>query len=220
MLPLPTLFRQPLLYCRLPLACLLCLASLFAWADEHVAVEPSAELLASLYQGGYVFYMRHGPTDTTLPDRVPVDFDDCATQRPLSDEGRELLATVAEHMARHAWPIEDPVLVTPFCRTQETARILFPHKPQQIDELLRYTAAMTDDEKRPVIEHTGKALSLPVEGSANRMIVAHGPNLADLMDYFPAEGTLVIFSPLGETGYLYRASIPPELWPSLASQAP
>lgn len=220
MLPLATLFRQPLPYYHLPLACLLCLASLFTWADEHVAVEPSAELLASLHQGGYVLYMRHGPTDTTLPDRVPVDFDDCATQRPLSDEGRELIQLVAEHMTQHAWPIEEPILVSPFCRARETTQILFASRPQQIDELLRYTAAMTDDEKRPVIEHTGKMLSLPVESGANRMIVAHGPNLADLMDYFPAEGTLVIFSPLGEAGYIYRASIPPELWPSLSSQAP
>ncbi|EWH01905.1 hypothetical protein [Halomonas sp. BC04] len=47
------------------------------------------------------------------------------------------------------------------------------------------------------------------------MIVAHGPNLADLMNYFPPEGTLVIFSPLGEEGYLYRASIAPDLWAAL-----
>lgn len=219
MLPLPALFRLPLPYYHLPLACLLCLASLFTWADEHVAVEPSAELLAALHQGGFVLYLRHGPTDSLIPDLVPVVLDDCATQRPLSEEGRELMRLVAEHMARHAWPLEEPILVSPFCRARETARILFPDKIQQVDELLRYTAAMTDDEKRPVIEHTDKMLSQPVASGANRMIVAHGPNLADLMDYFPSEGTLVIFSPLGEAGYLYRASIPPELWPTLTPQA-
>ena len=184
-------------------------------AEEHNPVEPGPELLSALQHGGFVFYLRHGPTDSSIPDQVPVDFDDCATQRPLSDEGRQVMADVAEHLARHDWPLESPILVSPFCRARETARIVLPTREYEINDLLRYTAAMTDDEKRPVIEHTGKMLSLPVEGNVNRLLVAHGPNLADLMNYFPPEGTLVIFSPLGEEGYLYRASIPPDLWPSL-----
>ncbi|MBA2777583.1 histidine phosphatase family protein [Billgrantia kenyensis] len=212
--------KRRLLASLLPGSALLVLVCLPATAEEHLSVEPSPGLLSALQQGGFVLYLRHAPTDTSIPDQVPVDFDDCTTQRPLSGEGRQVVKDVAEHMARHAWPIEDPIIVSPFCRTQETARILFPDKPQQIDTMLRYTAAMTDDEKRPVIDHTGKMLSLPVEGNANRMIVAHGPNLADLMDYFPPEGTLVIFSPLDEEGYLYHASIPPDLWASLAFEAP
>jgi phosphohistidine phosphatase SixA len=199
---------------------LLGLICLPAAAEEHLAVEPSPELLSALQQGGFVFYLRHGPTDTSIPDQVPVDFNDCSSQRPLSEEGRQVMQEVAQHMARHAWPVEDPILVSPFCRAKETAQIVLGTQPYEVDELLRYTAAMTDDEKRPVVEHTGKMLSLPVEGNANRMIVAHGPNLADLMDYFPPEGTLVIFSPLDEEGYLYHASIPPDLWTSLAFEAP
>lgn len=184
-------------------------------ADEHNPTEPTPELLSALHHGGFVLYLRHGPTDTHIPDQVPVNFNDCATQRPLSDEGRQVMEGVAEHLARHDWPLEAPIRVSPFCRARETARIVLPTQEYVIDDLLRYTAAMTNDEKRPVIENTGKMLALPVEGNVNRLLVAHGPNLADLMNYFPPEGTLVIFSPLGEEGYLYRASIPPDLWPSL-----
>ncbi|WP_197030574.1 histidine phosphatase family protein [Halomonas sp. BC04] len=158
--------RTPALASLLAGACLLGSASLALAAEEHNPAEPTPELLTALHQGGFVLYLRHGPTDTSVPDRVPVDFDDCTTQRPLSDEGRQVMQGVAEGLAGHAWPIEAPILVSPFCRAQETARIAFPTQAHRIDDLLRYTAAMTDEEKRPVIEHTGKMLSLPVEATS------------------------------------------------------
>jgi len=39
--------------------------------------------------------LRHGATDNSRPDRVPaVDLKDCATQRPLTAEGRQIAAKV------------------------------------------------------------------------------------------------------------------------------
>ena len=43
----------------------------------------------------------------------------------------------------------------------------------------------------------------------NRLLLAHASNLMDLMGYFPKEGTLVVFRPLGDpAGFEYIASIP------------
>jgi len=48
------------------------------------------------------------------------------------------------------------------------------------------------------------------------MIVAHAPNMADVMGYFvKPEGTVVVIRPLGESKFEYIASIPPTLWASL-----
>ena len=56
-------------------------------------------------------------------------------------------------------------------------------------------------------------LSEPVQAGTNRVIVAHAPNLADLMGYFvKPEGTVVVLKPLGEQQFRYIASIHPQHW--------
>jgi hypothetical protein len=55
-----------------------------------------------------------------------------------------------------------------------------------------------------------------VPAGSNRVLVAHAPNMADLMGYFvKPEGTLVVLRPLGHEKFEYVASIPPTLWASL-----
>ncbi len=181
---------------------------------------PSEELLAQLYQGGHVLYLRHGPTDAAIPDQVPVDLADCATQRPLSEAGRQAMADLSVQLARFDWPFHEPIRVSPFCRALDTARAVFPSARHEADHYLQYTAAMTDAEKAPVIARTRELLSKPVAAGANRVVIAHGPNLADLMDYFPPEGTLVIFMPLDNGNFLYRGSIHPDQWPALMKPEP
>ncbi|WP_444677598.1 hypothetical protein [Halomonas sp. E19] len=191
-----------------------------AHAVAHTPQLPSEHLLAALYQGGHVLYLRHGPTDAGVPDQVPVDLADCTTQRPLSAEGRQLIAVLSEQLAHFDWPLHEPIRVSPFCRALDTARAVFPSVRLEADHYLQYTAAMTDSEKAPVIARTRELLSKPVAAGANRVVVAHGPNLADLMDYFPPEGTLVIFLPQGNGDFLYRASIQPDQWPELMKPEP
>ena len=46
-------------------------------------------------------------------------------------------------------------------------------------------------------------------------MLAHAPNLADTMGYFPkVEATVVIFIPQGDK-FEYVASIRPDMWPAL-----
>lgn len=178
---------------------------------------PSAEHLRLLRQGGLVLYMRHGPSDARRPDQVPVQLNDCSTQRPLTETGRRQLDDIARHIARLKVPYQG-VISSPFCRVEESARRVFGG-PVLVDALLRYTAAMPDHEKRPAIERTRYWLSLPVlEKGLNRIVVAHGPNLAEIMNYLPPEGTLLIFRPLGpqaSPGFEYLASVTPEQWGTL-----
>ena len=47
-----------------------------------------AALVRALREGGLVIYFRHTATDFSKNDRGMRDFDDCANQRPLSDQGR------------------------------------------------------------------------------------------------------------------------------------
>ena len=179
---------------------------------EHTA---SAETIRQLRAGGFALYLRHGYTDNTRADRVPsVDLNDCSTQRPLTEEGRQVAARVGEALRRAKIPIGD-IHVSPLCRVRESTLAAFPWQIHVVDRDLMYTANLTAGQKAPIIARTRKLLSSPVAGGRNRLLVAHGPNLMDLIGYFPKEATLVVFRPKGEGRFDYVASIPPGLWPEL-----
>ncbi len=196
-------------------------ALLLLWSGPVPAEEieerlPDAALLDALSEGGYVLFFRHGATDTSNPDAIPVVLEDCSTQRPLTDTGRADMTTVGNELAQTNWPLKEPIHVSIFCRARESAELLFPHRTLELDIDLRYTAALTQAEKAPVLARTRELLATPVEAGQNRVVVAHAPNIAELMPYFPAEGALVILRPLGEGQFRYEATLNVEDWAGIA----
>ncbi|HSE47045.1 MAG TPA: histidine phosphatase family protein [Gemmatimonadales bacterium] len=106
-------------------------ASLFV--AQPAAAQPAgprrlqgADLLATLRAGGYVIYFRHADTDHSREDQRPVNLDDCATQRVLSEKGRRNSHAIGEAIHALDVPI-GPVLASPLCRTVETAVLVFGH---------------------------------------------------------------------------------------------
>jgi phosphohistidine phosphatase SixA len=186
-----------------------------ATASGFAEVVATSDTVAALRAGGLALYLRHAPTDNTRPDRVPaVDLADCSTQRPLSDEGRGIAARVGAALREAGVPIGD-IHVSPMCRTRDTAAAAFPGRGVIEDDHLVYTANLTDAQKAPILARTRALLSAPVPAGTNRLLVAHAPNLMDLVGYFPKETTLVVFRPRGDGHFDYVASIPSDLWPSL-----
>ena len=205
------------------LACVLACAVLPAAAADpatrpptrFVEISATPQTLQSLRAGGFVLYLRHGNTDNTRADRVPsVDLNDCATQRPLTEEGRQLAARVGEAIRKARIPVAE-IRISPLCRVRDTVAIAFPGQVAISDMNLMYTANLTDLQKAPIIANTRHLLSAPVPTGANRVLVAHAPNRMDLIGYFPREATLVVFRPLGDAGFEYVASIAPAQWPEL-----
>ncbi len=181
---------------------------------EFVTSRLTNEQLKALRQGGFVLYMRHGTTDSTQPDRPNLDVNNCSTQRPLNDEGRKVAQQVGAAIKRLQIPVGE-VRASPLCRTRETAQLAFGTKVL-VDPLLIYTSHLTSAQKQPVVENTRKYLSEPVPAGANRVLVAHGPNMADAMGYFvKPEGTVVVLQPRGQGKFDYLASIKPDQWAEL-----
>src|SRR5262249_25152053 len=89
------------------------------------AHEPgAAELLSALRHGGYVLYFRHAATDFSQNDEKMKRFEDCADQRNLVDRGRNDARAAGAAIRELKIPVER-VLASPFCRTVETAQLLF-----------------------------------------------------------------------------------------------
>ncbi|WP_306606912.1 histidine phosphatase family protein [Azonexus sp.] len=203
-----------IMFCLLP-------ASLFAQTPVTAVDSPfvekmaTREQLAQLRQGGFVLYIRHGNTDNSRPDQFPkVDLNDCNTQRPLNDAGRQLMREVGKEIRAARIPVGE-LLVSPMCRTRESANLAFGDK-FTVTESLMYSANMTSEEKKPRLAALKKILGEPVAAGTNRVLLAHAPNLADLIGFFvKPEGTVVIFAQRGPNNYEYVASIPPALWSKL-----
>lgn len=187
-----------------------------AATPKFIEVPATTQLLNQLQAGGYTLYLRHGPTNNSIPDRVPaVDLKDCGTQRPLTEAGRALMAKVGQSMRQARIPIGE-FRVSPLCRAKDSAAAAFPERTPEVDPLLMYVANFTANQKAPVVSHTRGLLSAPVAAGENRLLLAHAPNLMEIIGYFPKEGTLVIFRPKGDrSGFEYLASVAPDAWADL-----
>lgn len=180
-------------------------------ARHFKEVEATFSLLKKIQRGGYVLYMRHAPTDTSKPDQLPLNLKDCTKQRPLSDLGRNLAAGIGKSIRKAKIPV-GKVYASPLCRAKGTAEATFGKGKYTLDNLLMYTSHLTKAQKIPVINHTRDLVSKKVTGNKNRVLVAHAPNMYDLMGYFPKiEGTIVVFKPTGDS-YEYIGSIKPHDW--------
>lgn len=160
------------------------------------AAELTPELLAGLRGGGYILYMRHGPTDSTERAKESENLrssrfrlDDCATQRNLTPEGREKVRAAGRAFRGFEIPV-GVVLASRYCRTLETAW-LFHSEPVAADDL-------TPD---PVGGEPGRAAALrarlmeaPAPGT-NILIVAHGGMMKALQGIQPNQGEVLVYRP-------------------------
>jgi len=191
-----------------------------AWADDEPQAipRPNPEILRQLRQGGLTLYFRHGATDVSHPDRMPlVDLNDCATQRQLSDKGRAQASHIGEMLTALRIPA-GPVLVSPFCRTQETARSL--GRPFTVSKLLMPSSNLTSDEMAPVMEQLRQLLAEPVPAGQVRILVSHSTNLKDAANLFlKPEGSALVIKGDGGKVFSVLALIQPDDWDMLAAAA-
>jgi hypothetical protein len=168
------------------------------------AAQPDSRLVRDLREGGLVLYLRHASTDFSQNDSAMKSYEDCASQRNLTDKGRQEARAIGEHVRRLEIPIGE-VLASPFCRTVETARLAFGKARSTNDvrggpaEASRYEALR-------------KLLSSPVPRGTNLVISSHGnPFYALAGPPYLAEGELAVVKPEGDR-FSVIARIRPSDW--------
>jgi len=164
-----------------------------------------AALLRALRAGGLVIYFRHTATDFSKNDREMRDYDDCAHQRPLSDQGRRDARAVGERIAQLKLPI-GAVQASPMCRTMEHARLMFGTATA--------TAAMREWSDG---HYSGlrTLLSQRVPPGINRWMVGHGIPFRQVAGPPQlAEGEAVVLRPLGD-GWIVLARLAVADWATL-----
>ncbi|WP_310829560.1 histidine phosphatase family protein [Paenibacillus pedocola] len=183
-------------------------------------VEPS--LLNSLRQGGYILYVRHG--EATVGEDIPgMDFNDCSTQRNLSEAGRRQAVQFGEALRRLQIPVQTPVLASPFCRAKETAELAFGEGMVQTDafwaRIYNLSNSLSPAEQQGLVNDLTSALEGSPSPGTNKVIIAHsfpqGVGLGEIANL----GTIII-KPNGQgKGFEVVGRFTLEEWLSLLREA-
>lgn len=208
--------------------CLVTLFGLLAGLGGHASVvvaqavsanSPRVELqgralLAALRGGGFILYFRHTATDFGQNDERMTGYEECATQRNLTESGRAEARAIGAALRNLAIPIGD-VLASPYCRTMETARLMFGRAtatpavrggPSQQESPTRYA------ELRAL-------LATPVPRGTNLAIASHGnPYRAVAGSTYLAEGEAAVIEPRGPEGFRVVARVRQDEWKDLATR--
>jgi phosphohistidine phosphatase SixA len=170
-------------------------------------------LLQALKAGGLIIYFRHASTDFGQNDDQMTGYEDCARQRNLTDPGRAEARAIGAAIKRLELPVGD-VLASPFCRTMETARLIFGRAVAS--PAVRGGPASGVDAER--YAELRKLLSSPPSPGTDLVIVSHGnPFRAVSQAPYLAEGEAAVIRPLGPAGFGIVARIPKDGWDSLGA---
>jgi len=198
---------------RMRAAVLLVIAAFatFALADPSSPQLSGPTLRAALLRGGYVLYFRHASTDFGQNDERMTDFENCGSQRNLTGRGRSDARAIGAAIRRLNVPIGD-VLASPFCRTRETAELIFGRA--SVDRRVIGGPAQPDDPGRYAALRA--LLSTPPPAGRNLAIVSHGNPLRALTGAaYLAEGEVAVVEPLGANGFRIVATIRADGWDAL-----
>ena len=168
------------------------------------------ELLSALRQGGYVLYFRHTATDFSQNDEQMTGYEDCARQRNLTDAGRAEARAIGAAIRSLSIPVGD-VLASPFCRTRETAQLIFGRAT--ISTAVRGGPASAEGGRYDELK---ALLARRVAGNVNLAIASHGnPFVAVAGGPYLAEGEAAVIEPLANSGFRVVARVRKDEWSAL-----
>ena len=98
------------------------LVSLFA-VCVHAQSADMKTLVPAMKQGGYVIVFRHGATNRDQADTDPLNHDNIAKQRLLSDSGKKVAVQVGDSFKKLGIPL-GKVHTSKFNRAVETGKLV------------------------------------------------------------------------------------------------
>lgn len=172
-----------------------------------------AALAETLRRGGYVLYFRHTATDFGQNDSRMTSYDDCATQRNLTDAGRADARAIGAQLRRLGIPV-GRVLASPYCRTMETGRLIFGEAEASV--AVRGGPA---DDSGDRYRELRALLATPPPPGTNLAIASHGnPYRAVVGTAYLQEGEAALIEPLGNGAFRVVARVTKDEWAALPAR--
>ena len=156
-------------------------------------------LAADMKQGGYVIVLRHGATNRDQADTDPLNLDNVAKQRLLSESGKEVAKQVGDSFKRLAIGLGN-AYTSKFNRAVETGRLICGCEVTSTLDVSEGGLVVTPIENDRRAEAMRKMVASMPEAGKNTLIVTHKPNIMDAFgkDWFDVkEGEASVFRPDG-----------------------
>lgn len=154
-------------------------------------------LAATIKQGGYVIVFRHGATNRDQADTDPLNHDNIAKQRQLSETGRSIAVQVGQEFK--VLQIQFAKTYTSkFNRAVETGKLLSASPQTSIIDITEGGLVVSPIENDRRAESLRKLASQVPEPGTNILVVTHKPNIIDAFgkDWFDVkEGEAAVFQP-------------------------
>lgn len=176
----------------------------------------SLELLGQLKRGGYIIFFRHGKTVTQpsfdgAPGFIETDYDNCATQRNLSKEGRDQAIALGNAFRALEIPL-GIIRSSPYCRTRDTAWLAFGRVEKDVNLLLKSNNPDLDPEEAQNWRNLrALAKQIPMAGT-NSIYVTHASAAEVFGGTVLQEGEAVILLPDTGDGAKIIAQIKVDGW--------
>jgi phosphohistidine phosphatase SixA len=162
------------------------------------------KLWSTLQNGGYFVLMRHALAPGT-GDPPGFRLEDCATQRNLSNAGREQARAIGAAFRSRRIYVER-VLTSQWCRCRETAELL------GLGEVEEYSILNSFFADRSTAREQTEALRRFIGQSApkgNIVLVTHQVNITELTGVFPSSGEMVVVQPNSKDGFVLIGRLRP-----------
>jgi phosphohistidine phosphatase SixA len=165
-----------------------------SWLVTSTSVPNNSVVSGAPSEHPYVVLLRHGEAPGRS-EPLEFNFNDCSTQRNLSDKGRGESRQLGELLRVHGINVTK-VLTSRFCRARETAELLnlgSVENDAAFDNLefnkLR-AAELLDQEREQIASWRGPGVLL---------IVTHGSNIKALTGFQLEEGAMIVTDPVGRS---------------------
>jgi broad specificity phosphatase PhoE len=186
---------------------------------QDPAQAPTARAVAnSLKEGGYVIVFRHGATNRDMADTDPLNLDNVAKQRHLSERGRQVARDVGAAFKTLQIPLGD-VYTSRFYRAVETGRLVSGKDVVSTADVSEGGQVVTPIENDRRAAAFRKLAGTPPARGTNTLIVSHKPNIIDAFgkDWFDVrEGEASVFKPDGTGKYVLVGKLQATDWLDLA----
>ena len=148
----------------------------------------SAALWRRLREGGYVVLMRHAATVPGIGDPENFKLGACATQRNLSDRGREDARRIGAAFRERQVPVSE-VMSSRWCRCVDTAQLAFGRvRPEtMVDSMFNDDEAARQNKVRAL-----RAYLSAHKEQGNLVLVTHDINIRVLVGESLAQGEMVV----------------------------
>ena len=172
------------------------------------------EWVAGLRQGGHVIVFRHGATHNDQADTDPLNHDNVAKQRLLSDRGREVARQMGDAFRTLGIPLGQ-VYTSKFNRAIETGKLVSGADVVATPDVTEGGLVVSPNENNRRTQTLRALVATPPDPGTNTLIVTHKPNILDAFgkDWFEIrEGEASIFKPEAGGTYTLVARVQISQW--------